>query len=258
MYHRVTVHADAHPCSIDVERFRQQLALLRALGYRAVSPVEVAEAIRSGVPLPGRPIAITFDDGYLDTLAVALPLLRRFGFSATCYLVADRVGRTCDWTERAPLMGWAEARAWVEAGMGVGSHSLTHRDLTTLSPAGVRAEIATSRARLEDHLGVPVPSFAYPFNRLGPRELEAVAEAGYRAACAGPELHASVFALPRVSGASPSRSWFALQLLPRYPELRHLYRRVVVRRGRQDGLPALAGGVPGGYPEPPPGESPWT
>jgi peptidoglycan/xylan/chitin deacetylase (PgdA/CDA1 family) len=246
MYHRITQGSDAHPYSLTVERFRAQLAFLRRFGYRSISPVEIADAMRSGAPLPPRAVALTFDDGYQDTFSTALPVLRELGFSATCYLVSSRLGKSSDWTTRAPLMDGAEVRAWVGAGMAIGSHSRTHADLTTLAAAALRDEVEGSRAELEDRLGVPVLSFAYPFNRLGPRELDAVAAGAYRAACAGPELHGSVFALTRVSAASPSFGWFLLQLLPVYPELRDVYCRLVLRRGATGPAALAAGTLPGG------------
>jgi len=230
MYHRLTVRTGRHPGSLAIKRFRGQLALLRALGYRSIAPAAIAEHLRGGPPPPPRSVALTFDDGYLDTLTIALPLLREFGFTAICYVVAGRVGHRSDWTVPAPLMDWAGVRAWLAAGMAVGSHAVTHRDLTTLDGAALRDEVAGSRARLEDRLGIPVRSFAYPYNRLDERALDAVAAAGYVDAVAGPDIHASPYALTRVAGDRDSRAWFALELLPAYPALRGLYRAAVPRR----------------------------
>ena len=84
------------------------------------------------------------------------------------------------------------------------------------------AEVADSKARIEDRLGIAVGSFAYPFNRCGQRELEAVARAGYTAGCAGPELSDSLFALARLT-VRDSLTWLSFLLVPAYPELRHLY-----------------------------------
>jgi peptidoglycan/xylan/chitin deacetylase (PgdA/CDA1 family) len=228
MYHRLTSQPDPHPFSMVVGRFRNQLKILRALGYRTVSPHDIARALRSGTPLPARAISITFDDGYVDTFTVALPILKEFGFTAVCNVVADRVGQFSDWTEPASLMSWPQIREWLAAGMEVGSHSQTHRDLTVLPAVELQNEVAGSRKRLEDQLGSAVPTFAYPFTVHGPREREAVADAGYEAACAGVKLHDSIFALARVEVASNSLSWVLAQLLPVYPELHHLY--VLARR----------------------------
>ena len=97
-----------------------------------------------------------------------------------------------------------------------------------LPSSTLQAEVADSKARIEDRLGIAVRSFAYPFNRYGPRELEAVERVGYTAACAGPELSDSLFALARLT-VRASLSWLRLQLVPAYPELRHLYLAVTGR-----------------------------
>jgi peptidoglycan/xylan/chitin deacetylase (PgdA/CDA1 family) len=222
MYHRLTDQTGSHPCSLAADHFRRQLALLRALGYRSVDPGALTDGGRHA-----RAVAITFDDGYADTLTVALPLLVEFGFRATCYAVADAIGGSSLWTAPAPLMDWAGLRAWHSAGMAVGAHTRTHPDLTRLAGRPLREEVAGARARLEDGLGAEVRSFAYPFNRLDARAIEAVAAAGYTDAVAGPEVHGSPWALCRVDGARASWSRFALGLWPRFPALRGLCRAVV-------------------------------
>ena len=240
MYHCLTSRTGTHPYDLMVGRFRTQLALLRTLGYRSVSPIDLARAAREGTPLPARAVVITLDDGYLDTFIAALPLLLEFGFTATCYLVADRVGGISDWTVPARLMGWRDVREWLSAGMAIGSHTLTHEDLTLIPPAKLWTEVAGSKARIEDRLGVAVESLAYPYNQVGPREIQAVESAGYRAACAGPALHDSVFALTRLNIASDSLCWFLFKMLPIYPELRHLILTVApfwhARHGAGKGL----------------------
>jgi peptidoglycan/xylan/chitin deacetylase (PgdA/CDA1 family) len=186
-------------------------------------------------------VAITFDDGYLDTLTLALPLLLEYGFTAACYIVTERVGLTSDWTDSAPLMDWPEIRIWLAGGMEVGSHSLSHRALPGLPAHELREEVQASRARLEDRLGLAIHSFAYPFNRVGRREMEAVRAAGYTAGCAGPEISGSVLALTRVGASTGPLARFLVQLLPVYPELRHFGRSVTLRRAqaRELGVDAL-------------------
>src|SRR5262249_41585587 len=226
-----TLDTGAHPYSLAVARFRAQLVRLRRLGYRSVSPLDVAAR---GCPAPGRGVAITFDDGYLDTLALALPLLLEFGFTAAGYVVSGAPGGLAKWTTPAPLMDWGEIREWLAAGMDIGSHSASHADLTTLGTEQLGDEVGRSKAVLEDRLGVPVRSFAYPFNRVTRAALDAVAEAGYDAGCAGAEIHRSPHALTRVDTAHDSALWFALQLRPDYPGLRSIYRALVPGGGRPD------------------------
>jgi peptidoglycan/xylan/chitin deacetylase (PgdA/CDA1 family) len=240
MYHALTAHTGLHPVSLAVERFRQQLGLLRRLGYRSVSPVAIADALRGG-PSPGRRVvAITFDDGYLDTLTIALPLLVEHGYTATCYVVAGAVGRTSDWTEPKRLMDWDGLRDWLAAGMEIGAHSMTHPDLTDLGDRQLGEEVTGSRKRLEDRLGVAIASFAYPYNVHDERTDAAVAAAGYRAACAGVHRSGRPLALFRADGARDSWVRFALQLTRLYPGLRAVYRAAVPAGARLESAPVTS------------------
>src|SRR6478736_4444376 len=139
-----------------LDKFRAQLALLARHGYRGVSMDEGLPFLRG--ERQGRVAIITFDDGYLDNLELALPALREHGFSATCYLVAERLGQFNAWDSellrvRKPLMDLPRIREWLAGGMKIGSHTLTHPHLTQIDPTQMRHEIAGSKAALEDRLG---------------------------------------------------------------------------------------------------------
>jgi peptidoglycan/xylan/chitin deacetylase (PgdA/CDA1 family) len=243
MYHALTARTGLHPVSLSVERFRQQLGLLRRLGCRSVSPVAIADALRGGSDPGRRAVAITFDDGYLDTLTVALPLLVEHGFTATCYMVAGAVGGTSHWTEPKRLMDWDGVRDWLAAGMEIGAHSVTHPDLRGLNDRRLAEEVTDSRRRLEDRLGIPIASFAYPYNLHDERTDAAVAAAGYRAACAGVHHSGSPLALFRADGARDSWTRFALQLTRVYPAVRAIYRAAVPACARLQSAAAISTGT---------------
>lgn len=231
MYHRLTTTTGSHPDSLAATRFRHELTVLRALGYRSLPPRALAKSLRRGDSLPPRSVAITFDDGYLDTLTVALPLLCKLGFSATCYVVVDAIGGTARWTHPAPLMDWAGVRTWLAAGMEIGSHTLTHPDLTMVGDAALQREVVLSKVRLEDRLGLPVRSFAHPYNLVDRRAIEAADKAGYADGVAGPEPSRTPYALARVNGGRGSWLQFGLRLFPAYPSLLRRYRALVSHRG---------------------------
>ncbi len=122
--------------------------------------------------LPGRAILLTFDDGYEDFFTHAYPLLREYGFSATVFLVADRVGQTNQWDagygEDLALMTWEQIRQLQAQGIEFGSHSATHRPLTGLSLAEIVEEGARSRTILSQELGRPIGTIAYPHGDTNP------------------------------------------------------------------------------------------
>ena len=136
-------------------------------------------------PLPGKPVLITFDDGYLDFATYAWPLLKRYGFSATVFIVADFVGKTNRWDsifdygEDLALLHWQHIKQLHSEGVEFGSHTLSHRPLTSLSPAEVVREASQSRKIIERELGVPITSFAYPYGDLDPVVEHLIGESGY-------------------------------------------------------------------------------
>src|SRR5213594_549736 len=98
-------------------------------------------------------------DGYRSNRDVALPLLQQYGFRATIFLVAERIGGTNTWDPdeiQEPLLDAAAVRAMQARGIEFGSHSATHARLTALDPAAVLQELRDSRALLGTLLGRPV------------------------------------------------------------------------------------------------------
>jgi peptidoglycan/xylan/chitin deacetylase (PgdA/CDA1 family) len=169
MYHRVAPAGSATMTRYRVspEAFEEQLCYLRDAGYYSISLEEWRTAVEAKKPLAGRAVLITFDDGYLDFLTHAWPLLRRSGFTATVFLVTDAIGQSNAWDwaygEEIPLLGWQDIARLQSEGVEFGSHSASHQALTTLSPADVVREGMRSRTILERQLGVPINVFAYPY-----------------------------------------------------------------------------------------------
>lgn len=176
----------AHPgLYLSPARFRQQMHVLKRLGYRGVSMEQGLPYLRG--EKSGKVAILTLDDGYKDNLYNALPILREFGFSATCYLVADCIGSHNRWDAdelkvTKPIMDLAELRQWLEGGMHFGSHTLSHPHLPQLEKAEKRREIVESRSRLESLLGVSVEHFCYPYGEYDQDCIAACREAGYLSA----------------------------------------------------------------------------
>jgi peptidoglycan/xylan/chitin deacetylase (PgdA/CDA1 family) len=167
--------------SVSPRDFDEQMSLLRQRGHYALTVSEYADVLRRRAPLPARPVLVTFDDGFADVADVALPTLRRYGLPATAFVITSRVGTG---HQSGPALGWGQLEDLRDAGIEIGSHSHTHRALDCLSPDELRAEIRTSRRILEDGLGAPLTSFAYPYGYHDRRVRGAVVAAGYTAACA--------------------------------------------------------------------------
>ncbi len=165
--------------------FARQMFLLRLLGYQGLSMSAAMPYLRG--EKQGRVAVITFDDGYVDTLENALPVLQKNGFSATCYFISQRSGLYNDWDAaalnvRKPLMNDEQVRTWHTAGMEVGAHSRTHPRLSNCNDAELQNEIAGSKADLEALTESAVTQFCYPYGDLDERVSNAVQQAGFDAA----------------------------------------------------------------------------
>jgi len=185
MYHAVVPDAGppAWPWAVSMRQFRAQLDFLAKSGYATPTMAELAEP---GRVWPGRTAVITFDDGYVDNLAACEELERR-GMRASWFIVSSAVGRPPGWPDdgrpAGRMLNAAELRDMRATGMEIGSHTVNHVRLTEADDAQLLRELADSKAMLEDLLGAPVPSFAYPYGAWDARCVAAVAAAGYAAAC---------------------------------------------------------------------------
>jgi peptidoglycan/xylan/chitin deacetylase (PgdA/CDA1 family) len=161
--------------------FAWQMRMLSVLGVKGLSMRDL-EPYLSG-ERTGRVVGITFDDGYQNNLTYALPVLKRHNFTATCYGVSNLVGGTNAWdagkVAEKSLMTKQDWVAWHAAGMDVGSHTQTHANLTTINAHEARAQIAQSKADLQQTIGTEVRHFCYPYGWFSPEHEVMVREAGY-------------------------------------------------------------------------------
>jgi peptidoglycan/xylan/chitin deacetylase (PgdA/CDA1 family) len=201
MYHSVgDCSDDPYRITVTPERLDEQLDRLGRWGLRGVSVADLlaARARGEGHDLVG----LTFDDGYADFLDNALPVLRRRGCGATLFVLPGRLGGDNAWDPlgpRRPLLTADGIRRAAAEGIEIGSHGLTHVDLTKADDATLRAETAESRALLAELTGAPVAGFCYPYGTVDGRAADAVRDAGYAYACAiDPGGLSGRYALPRV------------------------------------------------------------
>ena len=169
------------------EDFRHQIALLQRAGYQFVSAAEVVHFVRGAGGLPRRPVLLTFDDCYVSLLEHALPVLEDLGIPAVAFAVTGRLGGMTDWSRspgapQLPLLDADGLRQLARAGVEIGAHSRTHRELPSLSATELADEVAGSCKELRG-MGVgQVPLFAYPYGESDDRVRHAVESAGCRAA----------------------------------------------------------------------------
>jgi peptidoglycan/xylan/chitin deacetylase (PgdA/CDA1 family)/GT2 family glycosyltransferase len=187
MYHAVAVAGErASRYAISERSFRRQMAWLRRRKYTVLSLDEFVRCHREYRFPPAKSVVITFDDGYADNCELALPVVERFGFPITIFLVSDS-GGAAGWANAPelrdrPVMSRTEAKGLVGR-VAFGSHTRTHPALPSLTRAQLEDEIGGSRRELEEALDVPVTIFAYPYGEMNAEVKDAVAQAGFVAAC---------------------------------------------------------------------------
>lgn len=159
-----------------------------------------------GVAAPARPVVLTFDDGYADFHERALPLLARYGFPATLFVTTGWLRDAGPYAAGRPLgrtLSWSELEEATAAGVEIGGHGHSHAQLDQLGDRALRAELRQGRELLEQRLGRPVPTMAYPYGYSSARVRRAARAAGYAAACAVgnalPAAGSDLLAVPRLT-----------------------------------------------------------
>ncbi len=185
--------------------FARQMALLKLLGYQGLSMSALLPYLKG--ERSGKVVGITFDDGYLNNLTHALPVLQRHGFSSTCYAVSNLLGQTNAWDRdigiaQVPLMDAGQLRLWVAGGQEVGSHTQNHARLLQSDAATALGEMTQDKAALEGLLAVPVQHFCYPYGEYAAEHVAMAREAGFQTVTTTRRgrsaVNANLLELPRV------------------------------------------------------------
>ncbi len=190
---------------VSAEEFAAQMQALARAGFRAVTLDQLEAYWRHGAPLPaGKPIVVSFDNGYQSQYTNALPVLRRLGW------VGDE---NIQLTGLPPSQGGlseAQIKGMVAAGWELDTQGISHADLIALDAAQLSEQVAGARKTIQSRYGVPVNWFCYPSGHYDATVIAQVRAAGYAGSTtvvpgwAGP--HSDPYRLPRLrvlGGTSP-------------------------------------------------------
>ena len=204
-YHSIDSSGSVISTSPDV--FRRQIYFLGENGYNVVPLNAFISSLFENYPLPRKTIVMTFDDGFQNFYTTAFPILERYGFKATVFLVTDYCGKRNQWEINSPgiplssMLSWTEIRQLTECGIEFGAHTRSHPDLTGISLAEAEREIVESKDAIENALGCRVTTFAYPYGRFN-RAVKKIAENNFQAAVSTvlgkARLNSDVFSLERI------------------------------------------------------------
>lgn len=194
-YHQVNPEGKG-ALTLSPQEFEEQMAYLKKAGYTAITPRQLIDYLKDGAKLPPNPILITFDDGYVDNYVFAYPLLQKYNFTATIFVVTDFPDNDKHY------LTWAQIKEMQENGMTFASHTLSHVVLTEQSDDNLRAQLVISREALEYRLGKKIEALAYPGGFYDKRIIAAAKEAGYQAAftinLGRAQKDSNLFALSRI------------------------------------------------------------
>jgi peptidoglycan/xylan/chitin deacetylase (PgdA/CDA1 family) len=208
MYHSIesmpksTVMRSLH---VPTNRFKFQMWLINILGYKGLSIRHLKPYLNG--EKSGKVVGITFDDGYQNNLINAAPVLKKYDFSATCYLVSKCLGTFNTWDAdkgitQSQLMSTSEIQEWLDLGMDIGAHTQTHADLTKISEKQVKVEIYESKKSLEKKFNISIVDFCYPFGRFNESISNIANSAGYSSATTmirgRANTQSNQFKLPRI------------------------------------------------------------
>ena len=207
MYHSIKDVGRSEPMrSIHVPptRFANQIRLIKTLGYRGCSVTEAVDSLSRGCQ--DKLVALTFDDGYLNFYTAALPILKKFGFTATVYVVSELIGKINEWDlpsgiSENPLMSERELKTCVQDGVEIGCHTASHKSLVEQS-TNFERELTEAKSHIEALLDQSCMSFCYPYGHYDDRTVEQVRQAGFNNATTMIRGRATskddVFELPRI------------------------------------------------------------
>lgn len=177
LYHSVPrAEGDPDPLSVAFERFETHIITIKASGRTPVTVDDLAAHLRDGTEIPDRPVAVTFDDAY-DNTVEAIGLVGDYGLSATVYVTTGQIDSQS--MLRSDQLDWLAARPSL---VEIGAHTVTHPHLDELDADQIGSQVRESKLQLEQSIGRAVTTFAYPYGSYDRRVREVIIAAGFKSA----------------------------------------------------------------------------
>ncbi|MDP2912864.1 MAG: polysaccharide deacetylase family protein [Candidatus Omnitrophota bacterium] len=178
MYHSIDYNDKATKLSVSPDSFARQMEFLHKNHYNVVSLEKAAAGIRRGEKTPPKTVVITFDDGFYNNYRYAYPVLKKYKFPATIFVITDEIGK-------AGWMDWKELEEMSDSGIiSIGSHTKSHLWLPSLDAKKLEDELAGSKKVLEERLGRKADEFCYPMGAFDRKVQDALRKTGYSCAVA--------------------------------------------------------------------------
>jgi peptidoglycan/xylan/chitin deacetylase (PgdA/CDA1 family) len=170
--------------SVSLSSFREQMGWLKNEGYKTIDTQELREVILHKKPCSGKSVLITFDDGYYSLYKYALEILSKYEFTAMLFLSTAYMGKSYEqndfyFVKHDRQLTWDEVRELSANGWSIQSHGNTHVKMTGIGREALIGEVTVSKNIIEQNLGKPVDSFAFPYGIYNNAVITRLKEADY-------------------------------------------------------------------------------
>jgi peptidoglycan/xylan/chitin deacetylase (PgdA/CDA1 family) len=180
-YHHFAENCDSSLCT-PPSVFEQQMRFLKEQGYSVISTAELVEFMAFRRAIPKKAVVINLDDGYRSAYEIAYPILKKYGFRTTLFIYTSFIGASSN------ALTWDQLKAMKADGFEVGSHTVTHADLSKRMAgesekdyvARINTELLVSKQILDEKLNQNTEYIAFPYGAFSPLLLKLCEEAGYR------------------------------------------------------------------------------
>ena len=179
---------DAHRSTYcHFKRFALQMRFLQILQVKVLNLDQALSKLRARQRVPGHAVVLTFDDGYADLTEYVTPILQKYGFLATIYLLSGCIGQRAHWfaadnRETPLLLDLSSIYRLMNQGFIFGSHGVSHVKLAQVDHELMKQEIRKSKYDLEKDLGIDIKHFCYPYGDYNEGVIKEVRNAGYETA----------------------------------------------------------------------------
>jgi peptidoglycan/xylan/chitin deacetylase (PgdA/CDA1 family) len=180
-YHRFGKTCKSNLC-IPERTLANQLEYLKNNGYHTIHLSDLMEFLNYKTAIPSKSVIITLDDGYRSIYEFAYSLLKRYGYTATLFIYTDFIEASGN------ALTWSQLRKLKAAGFEIGSHSISHADLTKKLPyendqtywSRITKEFINSKKIIDRELNQDTQFFAYPYGNYNQQILDLFPKAGYK------------------------------------------------------------------------------
>ncbi|MDD5129563.1 MAG: polysaccharide deacetylase family protein [Candidatus Omnitrophica bacterium] len=180
MYHNIGYEEGSF--YVAPENFAKQMEYIKNKGYEVITLDELVQGIKNNKSFKRNKVVITFDDGYRDNFQYAYPVLKKFGFPATIFIISDFVGKS--FGNGKEFLNWDQIILMSKDDISFGAHTKTHFNLgSRVDEPVAQEEIMGSKNAIEEKIKLPVEYFCYPSGGFNEKTKEMIKQAGFKGAC---------------------------------------------------------------------------